>query len=482
MREESLKEKTAKGLFWGGMSNVLQQALNLVFGVFLARLLTSDDYGMVGMLTIFSLIAAAIQESGFTAALANKKKVSHADYNAVFWFSVLMSGVLYATLFFCAPLISRFYGIPELTPLGRFVFLSFVFSSFGVAQNAYMFRSMMVKQKTLSNNIALFLSGVVGVFLAWRGFAYWGIASQTLVYTFANTLCYWCFSPWRPSFAIDFSPLKGMIGFSSKLLLSSVFIHINNNIVNVVLGKFYGQSDVGYFSQANKWSYLGHSVVTGMVAGVSQPMLASVADEADRQCRAFRKILRFTAFVSFPVMFGIALVAPELITIAITDKWLPSAALLRIIAIGAAFIPISQLYSSLIISKGKSNVNLFNIVGMGVVTVCAMIAMHSYGMTAMVVAYVTIQVLWTLAWQGFAWREIGLPIWTSLKDIAPYIAISGAVMIATGYIASGIESIGARFACEIFVAAALYIGIMWLSRAATFRESLDFIRHKIIRK
>lgn len=147
MEETSLKEKTAKGLFWGGFSNAMQQLLNLFFGIFLARLLSPADYGMVGMLTIFTLIASSLQESGFISAITNRKEVTANDYNAVFWFSLSVSVSVYILLFFLAPLIARFYNEPELVPLARFLFLGFILSSTTTAHCAYMFRNLMVKRR-----------------------------------------------------------------------------------------------------------------------------------------------------------------------------------------------------------------------------------------------------------------------------------------------------------------------------------------------
>ena len=169
---QSLKEKTAKGLFWGGFSNGIQQLLNLLFGIFLARLLTPSDYGMVGMLAIFSLIASSIQESGFTAALVNKKEVTHNDYNAVFWFNAAISLSLYLLLFLCAPLIADFYYTPELTPLARYSFIGFFIASLGISHSAYLLRNLMVKQRALSSVIGLTVSGITGVTLAYFGFSY----------------------------------------------------------------------------------------------------------------------------------------------------------------------------------------------------------------------------------------------------------------------------------------------------------------------
>ena len=236
--EQTLKEKTAKGLFWGGLSNGVQQVLNLLFGLILARILTASDYGMVGMLAIFSAIASTIQESGFTAALTNQKEIRHEDYNAVFWFSTLTGVLFYLILFFCAPLIADFYDKPELVGLSRVVFLGFLFGGLGIASNAYLFKSLMVKQKAKIDIIALICSGTVGVTLALNGFAYYGLAIQTTTYIGVGSLLKMYFAPWKPTIQIDFHPLKSMFGFSSKLILTNIFTQISNNVFSVVLGKF----------------------------------------------------------------------------------------------------------------------------------------------------------------------------------------------------------------------------------------------------
>lgn len=478
MAEQSLKDKTAKGLFWGGLSNGLLQFLNLFFGVFLARILTPADYGMIGMLTIFSLIAGSLQESGFIAALANKKKVVHKDYNAVFWFSTGLSFCLYIILFFCAPLIADFYHVPELTALSRYSFLGFFIASLGTAQSAFLFRNLMVKQKAMSSVIALIFSGIVGVLLASLGFAYWGIATQNLVYVATVTVCYWCFSSWRPTFHLDFTPLKGMLSFSSKLLLTNIFGHINNNLFSVILGKFYSETEVGYFGQANKWNMMGHSLITGMVNGVAQPVLAQVSDDKERQSRVFRKMLRFTAFISFPAMFGLSLVAPELITIAITDKWAASAEILRLLCISGAFIPIITLYSNLLISKGKSNVYMWNTICLGMTQLLVMLLLYPYGIHTMVLVYVLINIVWLLVWHYFVWREIRLRLFQALKDIMPFAIISGGIMIATYYITLFMQNIYLLFVSKVIIASSLYMIIMWCSGSITFKESIQYVRHR----
>lgn len=478
MAEETLKQKTARGLFWGFINNGSMQFLNLLFGIFLGRILSPEDYGMVGMLTIFSLIAGSLQESGFISALANKKEVKHEDYNAVFWFSSSISFCLYWILFFCAPLIADFYNEPKLIPLARFAFLGFFISSLGIIPSAYLFRNLLVRQRSIAMILALGTSGIVGVTLAYNGFSYWSLATQSLVYITILTTYVWLICPWRPTLKWSFRPIREMLGFSSKLLFTNIFTHINNNLFSVVLGRFYGEKEVGQFNQANSWNYRGHSLISGMVGGVAQPVFAQINNEPERQVRAFRKMLRFTAFVSFPAMLGLSLVAPELITITITDKWLASARILQILAIGGAFIPIVGLYTNLLISKGKSNIYLWNTVTLGILQLIVMLVLCPYGIYTMVCVYASINVAWLFVWHYFVHKEIKLNLLQALKDIIPYAGIAIAVMTFTYWATLNLKNIYLLMIAKIFIAASLYTGITWLSGSATFKECVGYLRKK----
>jgi len=477
MAEQSLKDKTAKGLLWGGLSNGVQQLLNLFFGIFLARLLTPADYGMVGMLSIFSLIAGSIQESGFTAALINKKDIKHEDYNAVFWFSTLASLCIYTLLFFCAPLIAKFFHQPELTALARYSFISFVIASTGIVHNAYMYKHLMVKQRAIATITALIISGIIGVTLAYNNFSYWGIATQNITYLFIITICSWYFSPWRPTFNLNLTPLKGMISFSSKMLATNIFNHLNNNIFSIILGKFYSEKEVGFYNQASKWNFMGYSFISGMTSNVAQPIFAKVADEKERQLRVFRKMMRFTAFISFPTMFGLSFVAPELITIAITDKWAASANILQLLCISGAFTPIIGLCSYLIISKGRSNIYMWNTLILGLLQLVVMYLIHPYGIHSMIITYISINISWLLIWHHFVKKEIPYNLFYLIVDILPFLFISTGVMVATHFLTSFITNIYILFIAKILTAVALYTLFMWLSGSKTFKESIQYIKN-----
>lgn len=475
MPEQSLKEKTAKGLLWGGISNSVQQLLNLAFGIVLARILDASDYGMVGMLAIFTAIAGTLQDSGFSTAIVNKKEVSHKDYNAVFWFSFLTGTTMYVILFFSAPLIAAYYRQPDLIPLARYTFLGFVISSTATAHSAYLFRNLMVKQKAISQIPALILSGTVGILMAYNGMSYWGIATQSLIYIVVINASFWHFSPWRPTFELDFRPLKEMFGFSSKVLLTNIFVQTNNNIFSAIIGRLFRPKDVGFYSQANKWNTMGASLISGMMNSVAQPILSQLKDNDNRQQAVFRKMLRFTSYLSFPAMFGLALIAPEFIELTIGTKWLPCVPMLQTLCVWGAFFPITTLCSNLIISKGKSDIYMWNTIVTGIFQVIAAILVYRQGIYYMILTYACINIVWLLVWHHFVKKEIGLSLWNAIKDTSPF-AGTAFISMATAYtITLAISSLWLLLAVKTAIAAFLYVGIMHLLHSKIQQETLNYL-------
>jgi O-antigen/teichoic acid export membrane protein len=246
----------------------------------------------------------------------------------------------------------------------------------------------------------------------------------------------------------------------------------------VILGKFYALTDVGNFNQANKWNYMGHSLINGMITGVAQPVLAQVAGDNERQLRVFRKMMRFTCFVSFPAMFGLSLVAPELITIAITDKWIESARMLQILCISGAFIPVVNLCGNLLISKGKSDIFMWNTISLVVVQLGAALALYPYGIHTLISVYAGINIAWLLVWHHFVCREIGYSLSALMKDLLPYLLIAGGVMAVTWFCTANSTHIYMRFVAKVGMAASLYILVMWLGGSVTFKECISFILKK----
>ena len=475
---ETLKEKTAKGLFWGGLSNGVQQVLNLVFGIFLARMLSQSDYGMVGMLTIFSLIAGSLQEGGFISALNRRKDATHKDFNAVFWMCSLVSFGIYLLLFFCAPLIADFYNEPQLVPLSRFIFIGFFITSLGITPRAMLFRSMKVREQSIVAFVSLLMSGLVGVCMAYFGFAYWGIATQTLVYVSFFTGLTFYYAKWHPTLPVDFSPIREMFGFSSKLIITNIVVIVNTNVFSVILGRLYSSHIVGNYTQANKWNYMGYSFVGNMLGGVAQPVFSKTDNDSERQKQVFRKLLRFTAFISFPAMFGLAMVAKEFIVILLGEKWLESAVLLQILCVMGAFNPIGGLFSNLIVSRGHSLTYMWCNIGLCIAQLAAVYFSVSYGLVFMIKVYVCINVGWLLVWHYFANHEIYLRLVEVIKDISPYLIISLVLVFIACELATVVNSLYLSFAIKVLFVSTAYCLILWLLHSTIFRESIDFLRHR----
>lgn len=477
---ESLKEKTAKGLFWGALNSGTMQVLNLVFGIFLARLLSPDDYGIVGVLSIFSLIAGNLQSSGFTQGLTNIKRPTANDYNSVFWFNISVGTLCYVVLFFSAPLIAWFFHSPKLVGLSRFVFLGFLISSFGITRNAIMFKSIMARERAITGFVSLLVSGCCGLVLAWNGLAYWSLAWQSVVFVFVQNVCryYYTRRIWRPSLKVDFTPVKKMFPFSVKILITTIINTINNNVLTFIFGNLFPMKTVGNFSQAMKWDTMAYTTISGTIEQVAQPVLAEITDDRDRERRVFRKMLRFTAFLSFPALFGMALVAKEFILVTITDRWIDSVPLLQTLCIGGAFLSFYTLYQHLIIASGRSDIYLWCNIGQIVIQIALILLFHSYGINTMVAVYTSFTILWLAVWQINARRLIGVTFRDVLSDTLPFMLSAAAVMTVTYYVTSFIESPIILLPSRIVIASVLYFAVMRMAKVKILDECMAFIKKK----
>ena len=473
----TLKEKTAQGLLWGGLNSGIQQLVGLAFGIVLGRLLSPSDYGMMAMISIFSLVATALQDSGFRTALTNIEHPKHEDYNSVFWFNIIMASSLYAILFLAAPLIGEYYHTPRVVPLCRYAFLSIVIASFGTAQSAYLFKHLRAKQQAEAGALAVILSSLTGVGMAFAGMAYWSLATQGLVYVGINTLLQWHFSPWRPSIhGITFAPVRRMFRFSCKILATTIMTHVNNNVLNILLGHYFTPRDTGNYNQAYQWNTKCYSLVQSMVAQVAQPVLVSLNGEEGRQKDVFRKMMRFTAFITFPLLFGFGLVAKEFIVTAIGEKWLASAQLIQILCISGATMPLSTLFSNMIISKGRSGTFFWCTFTLGLVQIATMIMIWPMGIRTMVIAYTLLNTSWLLVWLFFVRRLIGYGYWMFFCDVMPF-ALAAAGVMGVAYVATmPLSNMIALLITRFIIAVVLYYVVMKIARVKILAECERFVK------
>jgi len=476
--EPTLKEKTAKGLFWGGISNGVQQVFQVIYGVIILILLDPSDWGIVGVLTIFLILAQTIQDSGFTNALINKKNILHQDYNAVFWFNLFISIIMYLGLFFAAPLIADFFNNPVLISVSRVLFLSFIINSFSLAHHAYILKNIMIHEKAKIEIISVFISLIIGIISAYNGLSYWAIVIQNLSYFSSLTILKWYFVSWKPTLNINFKPLKEFFSFSIYLLITSVFSRIIENIFSILLGRYYNEDTVGYYVQGNKWAVMGSSLISGMVSGVALPVLTQMSDNKDRQKNAFRKMLRFGSLISFPLLLGLAFVGKDFILM-IGDKWIPAVPYLQLFCILNSVYFIGLLYIQLILTHKKSNIYMIGTFIISCLQLISIISTFRFGVFIMIISYIIISIIGLLFWHYYAHKLTGLKFWHVIKDIFPFLITTIGCILITFFITRDIENTYLRFTLKILITAILYTTIMWYSNSKIVRECYSFIKQKI---
>ena len=472
---ESLKERAAKGLIWGTFTRGATQLLNVVIGIFLARLLSPADIGLVGMITIFTVLASNLQESGFFTALVNKKDASHDDYNSVFWFCLSFSIVIYIVLFFSAPLIASFFHQPELLWLSRFVFLSFMISAVGIAHSAWMFSRLMVRQRAVIMVVSLIVSGTVGIVLAMRGYSYWSLAWQQVIFNLVFNIGRLSVTRWHPTFSFTFRPIREMFRFSNKILIPTVINTISQYFLSVVFGRFYPAHTVGYFTQAFKWNTMGYQFVGDGVAQIAQPVMVEVREEKERSRRVLLTMLRYTAFMSFPALFGLAMCSEEFIVQLLTAKWQPAVPILQVLCIGGAFMPFYKIYQNFIISHGRSDIYMWLNICQIIVQFAVVICTRQWGIMSMVAAYTVVNILWLGLWQQQA-KRLSAVGWSSVaRTIVPFLVVAMLSMVATWFITQSLGNLTLRLIARIAVGAGIYIALLKLFRFSIIDECWQFV-------
>ena len=480
-KETSLKEKTAKGLFWGGLSNILQQCIGMGFGIVIARILTPDDYGLIAMLTIFSAIAGAFIDGGFSYVLLKEKKIEHRDCNAVFWFSALMGLGIYIILFFSAPLIAKFYKQPELVALSRFIFLGFLMGSLSIVHTAMLLKNMMAKQMGIMNVCSILCSGIAGLLMAVNGYAYWGLAVQSLSFIAMSVSLRWYFSPWRPTFQFDFSPLRNMIGFSLKMFLTQIIVHVNSNLSYTLMGKFYGKTSLGYYAQGYKWVSIGNQLVSGMLNMVTTPLVSQVNDDPERQLRVVRKMLRFTAFVAFPVFMGLVLIAEDFIWITLGEKWLPSVPFLRIIGVWGMCSAFINLFVHILLTNNKSSTYLYGNLIFCSLQMLVLLLVYYSGMDIIyfAIGFVATSMCSAVFWFIKVQSTVKIKKRHLFADVMPYFAVSGFSVLAAWLASNRIDTAWLSILLKLILASFCYFAILWFFNAVMLKEAVEMLKKRI---
>ena len=355
---ESLKNKTVKGVGWSFIDNLSSSGITFLVGLVLARLLTPSEYGIMAILTIFIAVSNSIVDSGFSNALIRKTDARRVDYNTVFLFNLLVSGLLYVVLFLAAPAISRFFKEPLLVEVMRVIGWVLVINALAIIPRTLFVKEVNFKTQTKVSLIASISSGVIGIGMALAGLGVWSLVGQQLSRQLLNTLFLWIYCTWRPAWEFSMQSFKELFGFGSKLLLSGLLDTGFKEIYSLVIGRCYTSAQLGQYTRANQFNQIFSSNLTTVIQRVSYPVLSSIQDESERLREAYRKVIKSTMLISFACMLGLAAVARPLILILIGEKWLPAVGFLQIICFNGMLYPLHAINLNILQVKGRSDLFL----------------------------------------------------------------------------------------------------------------------------
>lgn len=388
MATDSLKQKTTKGLFWSSVERFSNQGMSFFFSVILARLLSPSDYGIIAMVTIFFAVAQSFVDSGFSNALVRKTDRREEDLSTCFYFNIGVGIVAYIVLFLIAPFIADFYNQQILSPIIRITGLGVVLNSLCVVQQALFTIKIDFKSQAKVTLSATIISGIVGVVLAYQGYGVWALVWQGVVLSLVRMGLLWLMSKWRPTTGFSKSSFNYLFGYGSKLLASGLLDTIYNNIYPIVIGKFYTPAQLGNYSRALSFAQLPSSNITSILQRVTFPVLSTIQDDIPRLQANYRRLLKLSAFIVFPLMTGLAAVAFPMVRIILTPKWEGCSLYLQIICFALMWYPIHAINLNLLQVKGRSDLFLRIEIIKKIVGVCIMCITIPLGITAMCIGMV----------------------------------------------------------------------------------------------
>ncbi len=355
---DSLKKKTANGIIWSTIERFSTQGAGFIIGILIARMLSPDDYGLIAMVGIVFAISGVFVDSGFSSALIRRKDRSESDLSTVFYFNILIGLIATGLIFLSAPFIADFYDNSQLTSIIRVLSINVFIGSFGSVQQTLLSIRLDFKTQAKISLASTIVSGLVGLWGAYNGYGAWALVMQMITSSVIRPILLWSLVKWRPTKPFSKESFKSLFGFGSKLLASALLDTAYNNIYSIVIGKVFSPAKLGLYSRANQLAAFPSSNITGIIQRVTFPVLSEIQDDDIRLATNYRKLLKFSAFIVFPMMVGLASVAKPLIAILLGDKWVSSAIYLQIICFAMMWYPIHAINLNLLQVKGRSDLFL----------------------------------------------------------------------------------------------------------------------------
>ena len=428
MAEQSLKDKTVKGVAWSGIDNVVQFGVTFIVSIVLARLLSPDDYGLLGLIAVFTAVCTAIINGGFTTALIRKKDATDDDYNTSFIVNLGLSLLLYIVIYFCAPFIADFFDRQELVDLTRVSSLGMIIGALALVQQTRLTKRIDFKTQTKITFAASIGSGVIGITMAILGFEVWSLVAQQLSSQTIRTILLWIVNKWIPSLRFSSESFHELFGFGWKMMVSGVLDTVWKELYQVVVGKFYSPATLGQYTRAKGFSQLFSSNLTSVIQRVTYPVLSNIQDDKERMVAAYRKMIRTTMFVTSISMFFLGAVSEPLLYCLIGPKWHEAAVYLPLICITGSTYPLHAINLNMLQVQGRSDLFLGlevikKLIGIAPLSVCVF-----YGILPMLYTSILTTIIAFFLNSYYSGKFLGYSSWMQIKDIAPSYGL--AVLVA----------------------------------------------------
>jgi O-antigen/teichoic acid export membrane protein len=419
-----LKQKTLHGLSWSFVDNIAGSGIVFLVGLILARLLSPEEFGIIGMISIFIAISNSIVDSGFSNALIRKTDAKNIDYNTVFYFNLAIGIILYVILYLCSHIISSFFKEPVLIPVTRILGTILIINSLSIIQRTLFIKRVDFKIQTKISIISSVLSGISGIVMAFVGCGIWSLVAQQISRQIFNTFFLWVYSTWRPTWEFSKTSFQELFGFGYKLLLSGLLDTAYRNIYYLIIGRFYTAEQLGQYTRAEQFNFIFSSNLTAVIQRVSYPVLSSIQDEEERLKSAYRKIIKTTMLISFACMLGLAAVAKPLLLILIGEKWLSAVFYLQIICFSGMLLPLHSLNLNILQVKGRSDLFLKLEIIKKIIAVFPIVAGIFLGIKVMLWGSVCISVFAYYLNSHYSACLINYSTKEQIKDIFPSFCIS----------------------------------------------------------
>lgn len=470
MAEQSLKEKTVKGTFWSAADAFLGQGVMFIVGIALSRLLSPEEYGLIGIVLIFTSVMSGIVDSGFSNSLIRKLDITNDDYNTLFFFNLAVSIILFFLLYVCAPWIAWFFERPQLVALVRVMGWLLIIQALTIVHNTILTRIIDFKTKTKASFISALGSGIVGIAMALLNYGVWSLVGQQISRQAIYSLCLWFFNRWHPSWAFSMRSLRYMWGFGWKLLLSGLIDKIWADLKKVVVSKYYSPATLGQFSKSGFYAQIFSSNFTSIIQRVTYPVLAQVQDDETRMVSAYRRVIKTTMFVTAVCMFSLGAVAEPFIYCLIGPKWHMAATFLPLICIYRSVYPLQAINLNMLQVQGRTDVFLYLEIIKKIILLLPLFVGAFIDIYWMLIASIFTSIICFFLNSYYSGKKYGYTSWMQLKDVAPSYGVALIVALAVYFLKFLPISNWIILPIQIVVGVAVFMLVCETTKLSEYRE------------